>query len=127
MSNSLMMDAIRAWVQTDNEMRDLQKKMIALRKDKREQTAALTNLMKNDSVDRVDLSNGYLNYVRTSIRKPITQKSLSRILLEYCENDIARAEEIGSFVFTKREIAMRESVKRHIDLPLTSTPLLNSR
>jgi hypothetical protein len=114
MSNSAMMDAIRAWVQTDNEMRELQKKMLSLRKDKRAKTAALTELMKSDSVDRVDLSNGYLNYVRTSVRKPITQKSLSLILLEYCGDDAARAEEIGSFVFTKREIATRESVKRHI-------------
>lgn len=120
MSNSAMMDAIRAWVHIDNEMRDLQKKMLALRKDKRAKTAVLTELMKSDSVDRVDLSNGYLNYVRTTVRKPITQKSLSRILLEYCKDDSARAEEIGSFVFTNREIAMRESVKRHIDLPPTS-------
>lgn len=114
MDSADLVPIIREWVRIDSEMRDLQKKQTALRNEKRTVTAALISAMKTGGIDRVALASGHISYTQTTVRKPITQKSLLSILTAYCENDATRAENILSFILDNRGADTRETIMRRI-------------
>lgn len=113
-ANDHLIPIIRDWVRIDGEMRELQKKTTALRAEKRAVSASLIAEMKSGGIDRVALTNGHISYNQTTVRKPITQKSLFEILTTYCENDATRAENILAFIMEHRATETRETVSRRI-------------
>jgi hypothetical protein len=103
---------IREWVRIDNEAKELQRKQTALRAEKRATTAMLVSAMKTGGIDRVALATGDISYSKTTVRKPLTQKSLAEILAAYYDNDAARVDEILGYIMDNRATETRETISR---------------
>lgn len=109
-----LIKCIKAWVKIDNEIRILQKEQSTRRKEKKNITDALINVMKENEIDCFDITNGQLIYNRKNVKKPITQKNLHKMLLDYFEGDATKTENIENYIIENREESVKETITRKI-------------
>lgn len=109
-----LVSSIRDWIQVDNEMRNLQEKLKKLRKNKKDITSSLVDVMKNNEIDCFDINDGKLIYSKTRVKKPINKDYLNKTLTMFFENDKERAELLSKFLLEQREEKITESIRRKI-------------
>lgn len=107
---------VREWVKLDNEIRALNKEIVTRRNDKKEISAKLIDVMRNNKLDVFDLKDGQLMYVKKNKKKPITQKQLLTLLSTYYK-DVAKAEEMHQYIMDNREEVTEEVIQRKISKP----------
>lgn len=105
---------IKKWVKIDNEIRILQKEQSSRKKEKKIISDELINVMKKNEIDCFDITNGQLIYTKRNVKKPITQKNLHKLLLDYFEGNSEKAVEIESYIVEHREEVIKESIVRKI-------------
>jgi predicted nucleic acid-binding Zn-ribbon protein len=104
---------IKTWIDTDNEMRKLQKDMKTLRDNKKTLTDALVNVMKSNEIDVFDINDGKLVYAKTKVKAPINKTSLFAALMQhYQDEDVAK--KLSVFIMDSRQEKVKESIRRKI-------------
>lgn len=106
---------VREWVRVDNEMRVLQKEMAIRKKEKKNISKELMDVMKMNKIDVFDLKDGQLVYASTSVKKPITKKNLMSILSVYFQGNNDKAFELNNFILDNRETTVKERLVRKFD------------
>jgi hypothetical protein len=104
---------IKSWIETDNDMRKLQKDMKTLRDNKKMLTDALVNVMKSNEIDVFDINDGKLVYSKTKVKAPINKTSLFAALLQHY-NDEEAAKKLSEFIMDSRQEKIKESIRRKI-------------
>lgn len=110
-----LMNGVKEWVQTDNEIAKLKAHMKVLNEKKKTLTTQLLDVMKTNDIDCFDIKGGSINYKKNNVKKPISAKTLIGSLTKYYENDPATAEELGKFILNDRETQVKETIKRKVD------------
>jgi hypothetical protein len=111
---SVLLESIKAWLQVDNELRELQKASKERREMKKQLTHNLVNVMRENEIDCFDVKDGQLMYKRSVTRGPVNKKLLLTTLSTYLKND-KQAEDLCSFILDSREEKVRETITRKID------------
>jgi hypothetical protein len=104
---------IKSWIETDNDIRKLQKEMKGLRDNKKLLTDALVNVMKSNEIDVFDINDGKLVYSKTKVKAPINKTSLFTALLQHY-NDEEAAKKLSEFIMDSRQEKIKESIRRKI-------------
>jgi len=115
MSKEELIKNVRKWISLDNEIRTLQKEQKKRRDKKKEVSESLIEFMKENEVDCFEIKDGHLSYVKQSVKKPITKKSLLEILSKFYDGDIFKATEMNEFIMSNREEVVRETIQRRIN------------
>ena len=110
--NEELVNNVKRWITIDNEIKEMQKKMKAFRKEKKALTESLVNVMKENEIDCFDIQNGQLQYTRTKTKAPLSKKHLLTSLMTFFENDKSTVEKLGTFILDSRQEKIRENIKR---------------
>ena len=110
-----LIEIIRDWVKTDNEMRTLKSELSTRKKGKDALSAELMNIMKEEEIDSVDINDGRIEYASRKTKKPITKKLLLNILSTYYNGDTSMASEVNNFILSNREEVVKEVIVRKVD------------
>jgi len=110
-----LIDIIRDWVKTDNEMRTLKSELSTRKKGKDALSAQLMNIMKEEEIDSVDINDGRIEYASRKTKKPITKKLLLNILSTYYNGDTSMASEVNNFILSNREEVVKDVIVRKVD------------
>ena len=108
---------VREWVRLDNELRALNKEITSRRTEKKNISKRLIDVMREHKLDIFDLKDGQLMYVKKNKKKPITQKQLLTLLSTYYKEDVAKAEEMHTYLMDNREEVVEETIQRKIVSP----------
>ena len=108
---------VREWVRLDNELRALNKEITSRRTEKKNISKRLIDVMREHKLDIFDLKDGQLMYVKKNKKKPITQKQLLTLLSNYYKEDVAKAEEMHTYLMDNREEVVEETIQRKIVSP----------
>jgi hypothetical protein len=110
-----LINIIRDWVKTDNEMRTLKLEVSARKKAKDALSAKLMNIMKDNEIDSVDINDGRIEYASRKTKKPITKKMLLNILSNYYKGNASMANEVNNFILSNRGEVVKEVIVRKVD------------
>jgi len=110
-----LINIIREWVKTDNDMRTLKKELSARKKGKDALSAELMNVMKENDIDGVDINDGRIECASRKTKKPITKKMLLNILSTYYKGDTSMANEVNNFILSNREEVVKDIIVRKVD------------
>ena len=110
-----LINTIREWVKTDNEIRSLQEEIKNRKNKKKQVSESLITIMKQNEIDCFDLKDGQLLYTKKSVKKPITKKVLLTILNNYFNGDYIKASEINDYILSNREEVIHEKIIHKLD------------
>ena len=110
-----LINTIKNWVKTDNEIRSLQKEVNIRKKQKKSISDNLMNVMRKNEIDCFDIKDGQILYVKKNVKKPITQKMLLNILNNYYDGNSEKANDLNNFIMDSREEIIKESIVRIIE------------
>jgi hypothetical protein len=105
---------IKEWVKNDNEIRELKKEENKRKVENKNITNKLMNLMKNNNIDCFDINDSQIMYKKSNIKKPFSKKHLSKLIYEYYENDVEKANDVQKFITENREASVKEKIVRKI-------------
>lgn len=105
-----LVSAVREWVRIDAELSALQKEISSRRKEKKNISEQLMNVMKTMEIDVFDLKDGQLMYKKTKTKKPISKATLVSSLSNYFDGNAEKALEVGTFIMENREDVVKESI-----------------
>ena len=114
MSNEVLLDNVKQWINIDNEIRQLQGAIKERRKQKKELTDNLVHTMKQNDIDVFNIPDGELIYTKTRSKTPLSKKHLLLSLSQYFKNDKEMVERLGTFILDSRQIKEKEKIKRKI-------------
>ena len=109
-----LVKTIKEWVKIDNEIRTLQKEIAKRKKDKKNISTNLINVMKKNEIDCFDINDGQIYYSKKNIKKPITKKVLMSTLSKFYEGNIEKATELNNFIDSNRGEIVKETIERKI-------------
>lgn len=109
-----LINTIKNWVKTDNEIRSLQKEVNIRKKQKKTISDDLMEVMRKNEIDCFDIKDGQILYVKKNTKKPITQKMLLNILNNYYDGNSEKANDLNNFIMDSREDIIKESIVRKI-------------
>jgi len=101
---------VKEWVKLDHEIRALQKEETVRKKEKKQLSLKLIEIMKSNEIDCFDVKDGKICYEKKSTKKPITKKILFSILSQYYSGDHDKAAELNQFIMENRKEEWKESV-----------------
>jgi hypothetical protein len=103
---------IKGWINTDKEMKRIQKELKELKSQKNIYTDALVEIMKTNEIDCFDINEGKIIYTQNRIKSTINKKHLMTCLEKYFENKPnIEAEDITKFILENREVKTTESIR----------------
>ena len=114
MSNEVLLDNVKQWINIDNEIRQLQGAIKERRKQKKELTDNLVHTMKQNDIDVFNIPDGELIYTKTKSKRPLSKKHLLLSLSQYFKNDKEMVERLGTFILDSGQIKEKENIKRKI-------------
>jgi CxxC motif-containing protein len=101
--NNELIDLIKKWIKTDNEMRTLKQEVANRKKTKDKLSSELLTIMKSKDIDSFNINSGKIEYVQRKTKKPISKKLLQTILSKYYKGDTNKANELNDFILDNRE------------------------
>ena len=109
-----LIESIKEWIRIDNEIRNLNKEI----RDRKSQVGKISQklmaTMKDNKIDEFNVKEGKLVYATKQVKKPITKKYLTDVLLKYYEGDEGHASELNSYIQENREAITKETLRRRI-------------
>jgi hypothetical protein len=109
-----LVNTIKKWVKTDNEIRTLQKELNLRKKNKLSISSELIEVMRKNDIDCFDINDGQILYSKKNVKKPITKKVLLNILSSYYDGDLLKATELNNYILENREDTVKETIIRKI-------------
>ena len=109
-----LINNVSRWIKIDEDMKEYRKEMKNLRKEKKEITNNLVNVMKENEIDCFDVKNGKLMYTKSKTKKPLSKTHLLESLKKFFVNDPNMVVDISKFIMNSREEKINESIKMKI-------------
>ena len=106
---------VKEWIKMDNDITKLKLETKEKTNKKKELTALLVNVMKDNLIDCFDLNGGALVYKQKKNRQSISGKYLLSQLEEYYKDQPELAKEIAKKVLDNRIEVVKDEIKRKID------------
>ena len=111
-----LVNNILEWVKIDNEISQLRHEIKERNNKKKNMTENLVNVMKTNNIDCFDINEGSLIYKKSTVKKPISGKTLlSALQIYFKDSNNTMAEDVTKFILENREEKIKESIKHRID------------
>jgi hypothetical protein len=120
-----LIKSIKEWVRIDKEIRTLSKEIATRKKEKKNISISLMDIMKKNEIDCFDINNGQILYTKKNVKKPITKKVLMDILSKYYKGDLAKATQLNNYIIDNREETIKENIEfklKKMENTLTCNP-----
>jgi hypothetical protein len=114
-----LVGSIKEWIRIDNEIRNLNKEIRDRKAQMTKISQALMSTMKDNNIDEFNVKEGKLIYSKKQVKKPITKKYLTDVLLKYYNGDDEQATELNSFINENREATVKETIRRLVKPPIS--------
>lgn len=112
-----IIESIKEWIRIDNEIRNLNKEVRDRKTQQTNISKRLMTTMKDNNIDEFNVKEGKLIYSKKQVKKPITKKYLTDVLMKYYDGDAEQATELNSFIDENREATTKESIRRLVKPP----------
>ncbi len=106
----ILVEKIKRWLDVENKILSFQKELKELKKQKKNISIDLTEIMKNKQLDSIDVNQGQILYTKNKSKKGINKKFLEDILSKYFENG-AQAKEMCEYILENRETVEKENIR----------------
>ena len=110
-----LIQIVKDWVITDNQIKALNKKLRELRQAKKEQNSQMIDVMKAHEIDNFDIKDGQIYYKKEVKREPLSQKTLLNILAKHPQLDEIQAKNLNQFIYDSRKITEKDVIVRKMD------------
>ena len=107
-----IIESIKEWMRIDNEIRNLNKEVRDRKTQQTNISKRLMMTMKDNNIDEFNVKEGKLVYSKKQVKKPITKKYLTDVLLKYYDGNEEQATELNSFIDENREATTKETIRR---------------
>ena len=114
MSNDELVENIKEWLISDQKIKNLQKQIRLIKKNKKNLENNLMHIMKDNNLEQIDTNNYKIIYSKKIVKKSITKKYLKNILAQYFNNNIEKATEVENYIQNNREEVIKENIKKEI-------------
>ena len=105
-----LINFIKQWIDTEDEIKVLQKQLKEKRSEKKVLTESLVDVMKTNDIDCFDINNGKLMYSQNKIKQPINKKLLLQTLSKYV-SDADSINEITQHILDSRSIKLKDNLR----------------
>jgi hypothetical protein len=114
MNKELIVDSIKEWIQLDNELKEIQKASKERRTRKKEITALLVDIMRENEIDCFDVNanEGKLLYTQSKVKTGITKKYLMDTLSNFYKDKPDYGIEVADYILNNREEKIKENIRR---------------
>jgi len=113
MASKELKDNIINWLKFDNEIKELQKLIKLKRKEKKEVTNDIVEVMRTNEIECFDAGGeGKLIYTKNKTKAPLSKKHLLASLGTYFNGDNEGANKLADFILSTREDKIKETIKR---------------
>jgi len=113
MANQELKDNIISWLKYDNEIKEMQKLIRLKRKEKKEVTNDIVQVMRSNEIECFDAGGeGKLIYTKNKTKAPLSKKHLLASLGSYFNGDNEGATKLANFILSSREDKVKETIKR---------------
>tara|TARA_B110000008_G_C16958736_1_gene559274 strand:+ start:337 stop:696 length:360 start_codon:yes stop_codon:yes gene_type:complete len=113
MANQELKDNIISWLKYDNEIKEMQKLIRLKRKEKKEVTNDIVQVMRSNEIECFDAGGeGKLIYTKNKTKAPLSKKHLLASLGSYFNGDNEGATKLATFILSSREDKVKETIKR---------------
>lgn len=103
---------IKGWIQTDKQLKNLQKEIKELKEQKIKYTDALVEIMKTNEIDCFDISEGKIIYTRNRVKSALNKTHLMKCLEKYFEDKPnIEPEDVTKFILENREVKTTEGIR----------------
>jgi hypothetical protein len=109
MENSLI-PTIKTWMELEKEINGLQKKMKELKLSKKKVNEELSEIMKKNELDCIDVTSGQIRYTKNKVKKGINQAYLMDVLEKYHNNNKDEAKKICDYIQENRKVEEKEKI-----------------
>jgi hypothetical protein len=106
---------IKEWIKLDNDITKLKSQVKENNNKKKELTATLVNVMKNNNIDCFDINGGSLIYKQKKTTRTISAKFLLSQLEEHYKDQPEVAKEITKKVLDNRIKVVKDEITRKIE------------
>jgi len=113
MASQELKDNIINWLKFDNEIKKLKKIIKLKRKEKKEVTNDIVEVMRTNEIECFDAGGeGKLIYTKNKSKAPLSKKHLLASLGTYFNGDNEGANKLADFILSTREDKIKETIKR---------------
>lgn len=113
---------IRSWIRLENEISQLNAEIRRRKEAKTKLTESLVNVMKDNEIQCIDVTNGKLLYSKTKVKNPLNNAQMLSALIKYFHDDVETAKGLSQFLLSERTEKVKESIRMKIPkLPVSST------
>ena len=110
-----LLQSVKTWIHIDDDIKDLQCAIREKRKEKRNLTSSLVDIMKINDIDCFELGQGNkLLYTKHKTKKPLSKKHLLVCLTNYFSGNSAEAQNLGTYILDSRQVNIKENIRRKI-------------
>lgn len=106
----ILVEKIKRWLDTENKILSLQKELKEYRKNKKQISVELSEIMKHKQLECIDVTQGQIIYTKNKSKKGINKKFLEDILSKYFENTV-QAKEMCEYILENRETVEKENIR----------------
>jgi hypothetical protein len=106
---------IKEWVHLDNESRMLQAHLNVNKLEKKRTSNELMEVMKHNEIDCFQIKDGKIQYKKTNIKKPLSNKILVKLLNEFYDGNQDKVSELNNFLIENREEVIKENIVRKMN------------
>jgi hypothetical protein len=106
----------KKFANVETQIKELNKNLKALRKDKEELSAQLMNSMLSENIESIQIDNNLIVIKFTKQYGPINKEYLQESLSHFCETSVSKeskvfAEKATEHIFTNRDITGKQVVR----------------
>jgi bifunctional N-acetylglucosamine-1-phosphate-uridyltransferase/glucosamine-1-phosphate-acetyltransferase GlmU-like protein len=107
---TILVDKIKRWLEIENKILSLQRELKEVKKNKKQISLDLTDIMKSKNLDSIDVNQGKILYTKNKSKKGINKKFLEDVLNKFYE-DNNKAKEICEYILENRETVEKENIR----------------
>ena len=112
MENQGLIQSIKHWLDLEHKIAEHSRVLRDLRKEKKELSVDLMEVMKTNEIDCFDCTSGQLMYTKNNVKKSINKKYLTDVLSQYFQDqDNEEADKLCNYIMENRSVEVRENIK----------------
>ncbi|OUU62307.1 MAG: hypothetical protein CBC22_04900 [Alphaproteobacteria bacterium TMED62] len=104
---------IKEWIQSESEIKLLQKEIKLRRERKKELSDMLVSTMKDNEIDCFDINDGKIIYSQNKTRSPVSKKHLLTCLGDYFQKqgNPEAAATMAKYILDSRETKIKDNIR----------------
>tara|TARA_Y100000389_G_scaffold198035_2_gene233811 strand:- start:9743 stop:10105 length:363 start_codon:yes stop_codon:yes gene_type:complete len=111
-----LVNLIKQWISLDDKIKDLNSNLKNFKKEQKEISSNLLNVMKDNEIDCFDVNSSKILYCKNKSKIGLNKKNLLENLEKYFNGrDDINTTEIRDFIFENRETRVKENIKRKVN------------